>query len=255
MRRPLDYNGPKSRKNSELDRDMFLAMVAHELRTPASAILSWATLLREGQVDGETLTHGIEAIERNATLQLQLIEQLLDLSRVNNRLLRLDTQTAALMPILEAAVDTMLPQANAKGIDLHVNLDPLTGAVVCDPARLQQVVTNVLVNAIKFTPSGGRVDIRLERQDAYAKVTVSDTGRGIRPENLPYIFDAFIQAGTDNAMPHGGLGLGLTIARQIIESHDGKIYADSPGEGKGAKFTIILPLVGARQISRLDGLT
>jgi signal transduction histidine kinase len=138
----------------------------------------------------------------------------------------------------------MLPQAKAKEIDLRVNLDPSTGAVVGDPARLQQVVTNVLVNAIKFTPSGGHVDIRLERQDADAKVTVSDTGRGIRPENLPYIFDPFRQGGTDNDMSHGGLGLGLTIARQIVERHEGKIYADSPGDGKGAKFTIILPLVG-----------
>jgi two-component system CheB/CheR fusion protein len=149
----------------------------------------------------------------------------------------------------------MLPQANSKEIDLHVSLDPSAGAVVGDPARLQQVVTNVLVNAIKFTPSGGRVDIRLERQDDDAKVTVSDTGRGIMPEILPYIFDPFIQAGTDNAMSQGGLGLGLTIARQIVEIHEGKIYADSPGEGKGAKFTIILPLDESRQISRLDGLT
>jgi signal transduction histidine kinase len=221
---------------------MFLAMVSHELRTPSHAILGWAQLIKEGQADEETIAHGIEVIERNARLQAQLIEQLLDFSRVNNGLLRLDAQRASLVPILEAAIDTMLPQAQAKGIDLHMELDASAIAVMCDPARLHQVITNLLSNAIKFTPSGGRVDIRLARQGSYAEITVSDTGRGIPTEFLPHIFEPFGQAGTDQATAHDGLGLGLTIARHIIERHKGKIHAESLGEGTGTKFTIVLPL-------------
>jgi signal transduction histidine kinase len=224
------------------DRDMLLAVVSHELRTPSNAILGWAQLIKEGQADKETLAHGIEVIERNARLQAQLIEQLLDFSRVNNGLLRLDAQRASLAPILEAAIDTMLPQAQAKEIDLHMELGASACAVICDPPRLHQVITNLLANAIKFTPSGGRVGIRLARQSSYAEITVSDTGRGIPTEFLPHIFEPYRQAGTDSATAHDGLGLGLTIARHIIERHKGKIHAESLGEGTGTKFTITLPL-------------
>jgi signal transduction histidine kinase len=147
------------------------------------------------------------------------------------------------VPILEAASDTMLPQAQAKEIDLHMELNTSAIAAICDPARLQQVITNLLANAIKFTPSGGRVDIRLARQSSSAELTVSDTGRGIPTEFLPHIFEPFGQAGTDKATAHDGLGLGLTIARHIIERHKGKIHAESLGEGTGTKFTIILPFM------------
>jgi signal transduction histidine kinase len=242
MCRPLTCGQQKSKKVSNPDRDMFLAMVSHELRTPSHAILGWVQLIKEGQADEGTIAHGIEVIERNARLQAQLIEQLLDFSRVDNGLLRLDAQRASLVPILEAAIDTMLPQAQAKGIALHVGLDASAIAVICDPARLQQVITNLLANAIKFTPSGGRVGIRLARQGPYAEITVSDTGRGIPTEFLPHMFEPFRQAGTDKATAHDGLGLGLTIARHIIERHKGKIHAESLGEGTGTKFTITLPL-------------
>jgi hypothetical protein len=242
MCRPLTLDQQKRKKASNPQRDMFLAMVSHELRTPTNAILGWAQLIKDRLADAETIAYGIEVIERNARLQAQLIEQLLDFSRVNNGLLRLDAQMTSLVPILEAAIDTMLPQAQAKGIALNVYLDASTCAVIGDPARLHQVITNLLANAIKFTPSGGRVGIRLARRDSYAEITVSDTGRGIPTEFLPHIFEPFGQASTDQATAHDGLGLGLTIARHIIERHKGEIHAESLGEGTGTKFTIILPL-------------
>ena len=242
----------KSPEEFERDRDTFLAMVSHELRTPTTSILGWATLIREGRIDGETLEHAIRAIERNARLQEQLIEQLLDFSRINNGCLRLDARKASLVPIIEAAIDTMLPLAKAKEIDLNVCLEASTGAVLGDPARLLQVVTNLLANAIKFTPSGGRVDVRLEGYGQYAELRVSDTGQGIPNEFLPYIFDPFWQASLNNATPHNGLGLGLAIARQIVERHDGMIFADSPGEGKGTTFTIRLPLADEADATNIE---
>ena len=242
MRQPLARDMRKNREESDRDRDAFLALVSHELRTPTTAILGWATLIRERQIDAETLAHAIKVIERNARLQQQLIEQLLDYSRGSNGCLRLDTRKTSLAPVLEAALDTMLPLAKARGIDLRAYLDAPTGAIIGDPARLQQVFTNLLANAIKFTPGGGRVDVRLSRRGSCAEVTVSDTGRGIPPEFLPYIFEPYRQADTDQATAHGGLGLGLAIARHIVEGHDGKIRAHSLGEGKGATFTVSLRL-------------
>jgi signal transduction histidine kinase len=242
MCQPSTPDCRNSREKPDLDRDAFLAVVTHELRTPTTAILGWATLIGEGGVDEETLAHAVKAIERNARLQEQLIEQLLDFSRVNQGCLKLDARRVALVPILEAAVDTMMPLSKLKKIDLQASLDASTGAVIGDPFRLQQVVTNLLGNAIKFTPSGGRIDIRLARHGSHAEITVSDTGRGIRPEFLPYIFDPFRQAGEDRPTAHDGLGLGLAIARHIVEGHDGKIYAYSLGEGKGTTFTVSLPL-------------
>jgi signal transduction histidine kinase len=242
MCRPLTRNQQTSEKVSNPERDMFLAVVSHELRTPMNAILGWAQLIKDGLADEETLARGLEVIERNARLQSQLIEQLLDFSRVNNGLLKINTQRASLVPVLKAAVDTMIPQAKAKEIDLRMELDASAIAVICDPSRLHQVITNLLANAIKFTPSGGRVEVRLARQGSYAEVTVSDTGRGIPTEFLPYIFEPYKQASTGNTSTHDGLGLGLTIARHIIERHKGKINAESLGEGTGTKFKITLPL-------------
>jgi signal transduction histidine kinase len=242
MCRPSTCDQQQSKQASNPDRDMFLAMVSHELRTPSHAILGWAQLLKDSRADKDTIAHGIEVIERNAKLQAQLIEQLLDFSRVNSGLLRLDVQMSSLVPVLEAAVDTMLPQARAKEIHLHLEHDASAIVVICDQPRLHQVITNLLANAIKFTPSGGRVRIRLARQGSSAEITVSDTGQGIPTEFLPHIFEPYRQAGTDRATAHDGLGLGLTIARHIIERHKGKIHAESLGEGTGTKFTIILPL-------------
>lgn len=242
----------KSQEKLVRDRDTFLAMVSHELRTPTSSILGWATLMREGRIDEETLEHAICAIERNARLQEQLIEQLLDFSRINQGSFGLDPRKASLVSIIEAATDTMLPLAKAKEIDLRVCLEASTGAVLGDPARLQQVVTNLLANAIKFTPFGGRVSVEHGRNGSYAEVRVSDTGQGIPHEFLPYIFDPFWQAGVNGVMPHNGLGLGLAIARQIVEKHNGEILAESPGEGKGTTFTVRLPLADEGDATNIE---
>jgi two-component system, chemotaxis family, CheB/CheR fusion protein len=242
MHQEFAKTGQTNNEQQDQDRNLFLAMLAHELRTPASAILGWSTLLRSRGTGDETFSQGIKAIERSATLLLQLTEQLLDFSRVSNGYLWLHVRKMSLVPVLEAAIETVLLQAKAKEIDLNVSFSPSTGAVTGDPIRLQQVFTNILVNAIKFTPFGGRVDICLERQNGDAKVTVTDTGEGIRPEFLPYIFDPFRQVCPQNSNAHDGLGLGLTISRRIVEGHEGKIHAESSGEGKGARFTIVLPL-------------
>ena len=244
MRQPSTRGRQKIRGRSDRAKELFLAVVSHELRTPTAAILGWVAVIGQGQPDGETIAHGIKAIERNARLQEQLIAQLLDFSRVNNGCLRLDARKTSLAPIVEAAVDTMTPLAKVKQIDLSVSLDASAGAVVGDASRLQQVVTNILANAIKFTPPGGRVEVRLARRGACAEVTVSDTGRGIRPEFMPHVFDPFRRADEGGALARDGLGLGMAIARHIIEGHEGKISAASLGEGKGATFTISLPLEG-----------
>jgi signal transduction histidine kinase len=231
------------KQKSYLQRDMCLALVSHELRTPTNAIVGWAQLIKSGYADEKTLAQGIDVIERNARLQAELIEQLLDFSRVSNGLLRLDAQIISLGPVLEAAAATMLPQALASGIHLSVHLDESTYEVIGDPLRLHQVVTNLLANAVKFTPAGGAVTIRLARRRAHAEITVSDTGRGISADFLPNIFEPFGQAAGNKATATDGLGLGLAIARHIIESHKGKINAESPGEGKGTKLTVTLPLL------------
>jgi len=222
---------------------MCLALVSHELRTPTNAIVGWARLIKGGYADDRTLAHGIDVIERNARLQAELIEQLLDFSRVSNGLLRLDAQIISLGPVLEAAAATMLPQVLAKEIHLSVHVDTSTYEVVGDPLRLHQVVTNLLANAIKFTPAGGVVSIRLARRRAHAEITVSDTGRGISADFLPHVFEPFGQGAGNKATAADGLGLGLAIARHIIESHKGKINAESLGEGKGTKLTVTLPLL------------
>jgi signal transduction histidine kinase len=222
----------------------FLAMLSHELRTPTHAILGWAELLKSRDVDDETFARGISAIKRNARLQAQLVEQLLDFSRIKTGSFSLDAQHIALLPALEAAIETMIPQALAKNIKLQEQLDPSPCWVVGDSFRLQQVFTNLLSNAIKFTPCGGRVEVLLTRHEASAEVQVSDTGRGISIEFLPYIFESFRQGGNGKGSEYGGLGLGLAIARHLIERHGGRISAESRGEGQGAIFTIHLQCAG-----------
>src|SRR5258706_1424096 len=228
---------------SNLQRDMCLALVSHELRTPTNAIIGWTRLIKDGCADESTLAHGINVIERNAKVQAELIEQLLDFSRVSNGLLRLDAQIISLGPVLEAATATMLPQVLAKEIHLSIHIGTSTYEVAGDPLRLHQVLTNLIANAIKFTPPGGIVSIRLVRHRAHAEITVSDTGRGISADFLPHVFEPFGQATGNKATAADGLGLGLAIARHIIESHKGKISAESLGEGKGTKLTVTLPLV------------
>jgi signal transduction histidine kinase len=231
-------------KNIDSNSAEFLAMLSHELRTPTHAILGWAELLKSRDVDDETFAHGLGAIQRNARLQAQLVEQLLDFSRIKTGSFSLDAQKIALLPTLEAALETMMPQALAKNIKLQAQLNPSPCWVVGDSFRLQQVFTNLLSNAIKFTPCGERIEVLLTRHEASAEVKVSDTGRGISAEFLPYIFESFRQAGNGQGSEYGGLGLGLAIARHLIERHGGQISADSRGEGQGAIFTIHLPCAG-----------
>jgi len=257
-------------------KDEFLAILSHELRSPLNAILGWAQLLRSRKLDEKKIAQAIETIERNAKVQKQLIEDLLDISRMIRGKLRLNIRTCDLVPIVEAAIETVRLAAEAKEIDVQFSPVPdgepknpdfgLGDAVDLqqypkflisgDADRLQQVIWNLLSNAIKFTPSGGRVEIKLARVEeekgqgdsplyspSFAKITVSDTGIGINSEFLPYVFDRFRQADSSSTRSHGGLGLGLAIVRHLVELHGGNVYVDSPGEGKGATFTVILSLL------------
>ena len=223
-------------------KDEFLATLSHELRTPLSAILGWAQVLRRGSRDQNDLQKGLQTIERNARSQAQLIEDLLDMSRITSGKVLLDMQTVAPAGFVDAAVETVRPAADAKNIriDKHYALD--VGMVAGDPARLQQVVWNLLSNAIKFTPRDGRVEIDLGRNEANVVITVRDNGAGIRPEFITHVFERFRQADASMTRRHGGLGLGLAIVKQLIEQHGGTVRADSAGEGCGASFTIELPL-------------
>jgi PAS domain S-box-containing protein len=228
-------------------KDQFLATVSHELRTPLTAMLGWTRLLRSGKLDKLSFERALETVERNAKVQAQLIEDILDVSRIITGKLILDVRPVELVPIIEAAVDSVRPAAEAKGIKLHIILDPGISPIQGDPNRLQQVVWNLVSNAIKFTPEGGNVDIRLKLLDSQALISVSDTGKGINPEFLPYVFDRFRQADSSAARMHGGLGLGLSIVRHLVELHGGTVSADSAGEGKGATFTIKIPLAITRE--------
>jgi PAS domain S-box-containing protein len=223
-------------------KDEFLATVSHELRTPLNAILGWAGILQKHPNDRDIAAQAIETIERNARAQTQLIEDLLDVSRIITGRMRLDVQAVDLRVVIEAAVEAIRPAADVKEINLRLALDPLPISVPGDPGRLQQIVWNLLSNAVKFTPKGGGVQVRLERVTSYIEITVSDTGRGISQEFLPYVFDRFRQADSSYNRVHAGLGLGLAIARQLVELHGGTIEAQSAGEGYGASFTVKLPV-------------
>jgi signal transduction histidine kinase len=225
-------------------RDEFVAMVSHELRTPITAVLGWAEILRRSDSsDKAFLTQALEAIERNAKTQAHLINDLLDISRITTGKLALDMRPVELSTVINAALDVVRPEADAKQIQLQATLAPGADLVSGDLNRLQQVIWNLLSNAIKFTPQGGRVEIHLVRAESQSEIAVSDNGKGIRPEFLPRVFDRFSQF--DSASRHGGLGLGLAIARQIVELHGGTIEAASPGEGLGSTFKVRLPILTA----------
>jgi len=224
-------------------KDEFLATVSHELRTPLTSMLGWARMLRSGDLDEVTSARAVETIERNARSQARLIEDLLDVSRILMGKFRLNIRPVELLSIIDAAIDAVRPAADAKAIRLQSSLDPEAGPVSGDPTRLQQVVWNLLSNAVKFTPSGGRVEIRLERVDGDARITVTDTGAGINPEFLPYVFDRFRQADSTTTRAHSGLGLGLAIVRHLVELHGGTVQAYSKGESQGATFTVSLPII------------
>ncbi len=223
-------------------KDEFLATLSHELRTPLTAILGWSHLLQTNKFDGQSTARALETIERNARSQSQLIDDLLDVSRIITGKLRLDVRPLELIKIVEAVVESSRPAADAKTIKFDVALDKSASQIVGDATRLQQVFWNLFSNAVKFTPEGGRVEVRLERDDLQAQVVVSDNGQGINPQFLPVIFDRFRQADGSTTRKHGGLGLGLAIARHLVEMHGGTIKARSEGINKGATFIVRLPL-------------
>ena len=224
-------------------KDEFLATLSHELRTPLSAIIGWTQILLKGQVSGEAETRrAIEVIDRNARAQVQLIDDLLDLSRILAGKIRLDLHQVSLPDVVEAALDSARPMAEAKDIRLRALLDPSRTRVSADAARLQQVVWNLLTNAIKFTPRGGQVEVLVQRVNSHVELSVSDTGVGIPATFLPLVFDRFSQRDGSSTRAHGGLGLGLAICKQLVELHAGSIRVSSLGEGHGATFTVQLPL-------------
>jgi len=224
-------------------KDEFLSTLSHELRTPLTAMLGWARMLKTGRLDEETKRQALEAIERNASAQQQLIEDILDMSRVISGKLRLKVRPVDLDKVVEAAVDAILPAATAKDIRVQRILDSAACSVSADPIRMQQVVWNLLSNAVKFTPKGGRIQIRVERVDSHVEIVVLDTGQGISADVLPFVFDRFRQADSSSTRSHGGLGLGLSIVRHLVELHGGSVEAESEGNGKGATFTVKLPLL------------
>ena len=236
-------------------KDRFLAVLSHELRAPLTAILGYAVLVRRGKLGAAGTENALEVIERNARLQTVLIDDLLDVSRIISGSLRLSVEPTALGPAIEAAVTDIRPRAKAKGIHLGLLLDPHVAMVSGDPARLQQIVSNLVVNAVKFTPAGGTVEVRLEVRGPQLDVVVHDTGAGIRREFLPYVFDRFRQEDTSETRRHDGLGLGLAIVRHLVELHNGSISVESPGVDQGATFTVSLPALGAVAPSMLDEKT
>jgi CheY-like chemotaxis protein len=222
-------------------KDEFLAMVSHELRTPLNSMLGWARLLRAGMLDQTATAHAVEVIESSAKAQARLIEDLLDISRITTGKLRLSMGTVEPASVIQAALDAVRPAAEAKGVQLATRIIPKVGPVTGDQERLQQVFWNLLANAVKFTPKGGRVEVQLGRAGSQLEIVVSDTGQGISPEFLPYVFERFRQADGSITRAHGGLGLGLSIARHLVEMHGGTIRAESGGEGQGASFRVRLP--------------
>jgi PAS domain S-box-containing protein len=239
-----------ARKHAEeADRlkDEFLATLSHELRTPLTSILGWASMIRNGEVEGSNASRAIETIERNARSQARLIDDLLDVSRIITGNLRLDLHPLNLAPIVEAALDALRPTADVKGIKLQTRFAPAQCLVKGDPNRLRQVIWNLLSNAIKFTQRHGSVSIDLTCVESTARLTVRDTGDGISPEFLPYVFDRFRQAEGSISRKQGGLGLGLAVARHLVELHGGTIRAESDGLGRGAVFTVDLPLAQERR--------
>jgi PAS domain S-box-containing protein len=223
-------------------KDEFLATLSHELRTPLTSILGWSHLLTGGKLDKQQTAHAIETIARNARAQERLIDELLDISRITTGKLCLDLRAVKLAPLIQAVVDDVRLAADARSINLEAAFESDVGPILGDPDRLQQIVWNLLTNAIKFTPKGGDVQVRLERNDSHALITVNDSGQGIATELLPHVFERFRQADSSNTRSNGGLGLGLSIVRQLVELHRGTVTAESSGENAGTTFRVMLPV-------------
>jgi len=224
-------------------KDEFLSTLSHEMRTPLTAIVGWIYLLRGGRLDDPARVRALDAIDRNAGAQAQLISDILDLSRIVGAKFRLDVRPIQVAPVVASAIETLMPAANARRIKVQTVLDPSAGLVSGDTDRLRQVVWNLLSNAIKFTPKGGTVTARVERVEPNILVTIEDTGVGINSEVLPHVFERFRQGDSSNTRSHGGLGLGLAVVRHLVELHGGQVTASSAGEGQGATFTVTIPLL------------
>ena len=250
-------------------KDEFLATLSHELRTPLTSLLGWSSVLRDAKSDEKVLNQGLEAIDRNARVQAQLIDDLLDVSRIVSGKLNLDVRPLDISSVTRAAINVVRPAADAKGITLDYWAQPGLGAISADSARLQQVIWNLLSNAVKFTPPRGKISVRLEQDGLDARITIKDTGQGIEPEFLPRVFDRFRQADSSTTRSFGGLGLGLAIVRHLVELHGGTVSAHSDGVNKGATFSATFPLLADRnepitvahsgemsavEINSLDGL-
>ena len=249
--RDLMSQEQKARASAEVAnriKDDFLAMLSHELRTPLNAIVGWIHLLKKGQLSENDRARGIEAIDRNAAAQRAIIDELLDVSRIVTGKLKLETKPVDLAGVIDAAIDAVRPAAEARGIQIVRSIDRKAGLIIGEAVRLQQVIWNLLSNAVKFTPKQGRVDVHLRTAGKDLEVVVSDTGEGIDPEFLPFIFERFRQADTSSKRAHGGLGLGLSIVRSLVEMHGGEILASSKGKGKGSKFTLKLPVMALSEL-------
>lgn len=255
-RRQLLQSAQEARAEADMANDVkdeFLALLSHELRTPLTSILGWSQMLTDVDLDDDVSKRALEIIVRNARAQRQLIDDLLDISRIITGKLRLEVRPVELAPIIEAVVESVRPAADARCIHLQTALDRLTSRISGDPDRLQQIVWNLLTNAIKFTPKGGRIVVWLECIESDVEITISDTGQGIGPELLPHVFDRFRQSDSSSSRNHGGLGLGLSIVRQLVELHGGTVTAESRGEGEGTTIRVIFPLVSVnREVGDLE---
>ncbi|HEY9502786.1 MAG TPA: ATP-binding protein [Pyrinomonadaceae bacterium] len=227
-------------------KDEFLATLSHELRTPLTSLLGWSSVLRDSSQDEKVLSQGLEAIDRNARVQAQLIDDLLDVSRIVSGKLNLDVRPLDISSVARAAISVVLPAADAKGITLEYWAQPGLGAISADSARMQQIIWNLLSNAVKFTPHGGKIFVCIEQDGPNARVLVRDTGLGIDSKFLPRVFDRFRQADSSTTRSYGGLGLGLAIVRHLVELHGGTVLAESEGPGKGATFSASFPLLAVR---------
>ena len=245
----LERNARAQAEEANRLKDQFLATVSHELRTPLNAILGWARMLTSGRIDEQTSKHALQVIERNARIQAQLIDDLLDVSRIISGKLHINIMPIEPLTIVALAMDSVRPAAEAKEIELRTNFDPQTGTIPGDPDRIQQIIWNLLSNAIKFTPNGGKVDVFVTREESHLEFIVTDTGQGISPEFLPFVFERFRQADSTATRTHGGLGLGLAIVRHLAELHGGMVYAESAGPGLGATFSVRLPVQVSRAVA------
>ena len=236
-------------ENALRAKDEFLSTLSHELRTPLNAVLGWARILiSRGEIDRTLLERAVHVIERNATAQARMIDDMLDMARIAAGKLRLDMRPVDVVKVVLAAVDVVMPTAHAKRVTLRTNLDPRTPNVMGDQDRLQQVIWNLLSNALKFTDAGGSIEVRLALNGRFTRIVVTDTGHGISPEFLPHVFERFRQADASSSRRHGGLGVGLALVHDLIVLHGGSVQAQSAGQGQGATFTIDLPTVAAHEI-------